>query len=83
MLIVPMVRIQPCLGMSSHNLEGQATQRYFLHQYQIAQGTCVKEVCMGTWGDMKIKKMVPRRCWDVDSFAQPQRHMFEPYMEKG
>ena len=47
----------------SHNLEGRQHRAIYLHQYQIAQGTCVKEVFMGTGGNMKIKKMVPLFSW--------------------
>ena len=62
MLIVPVVDVQPCLGMS-HNRRSRQHKDIYLHQYQIAQGTCVKEVSMGTWGDVKIKKMVPYFSW--------------------
>lgn len=55
---VPMAGIQPSLCMS-HDREGRQRKDIYLHPYQIAQGTCVKEVFMGTWGDRKIKKMVP------------------------
>lgn len=70
-----MAGIQPCLCMSRNLEGGRQHKAVYLHQYQIAQGTCVKEVFMSTRGDMKIKKMVPYFSW-VLIFLPSLRDMY-------
>jgi hypothetical protein len=81
-VIVPIAGIQPCLG-TSHDLEGQATQRYLFALVSYCTGHLCKRGLNGHLGRDENKEDGPLFFMGIDFPAQSQRHIFEPYGERG
>lgn len=67
----------------SHNLEGQATQIYLFASISNCLGHLHKGGLHGHLGRHENKEDGTLFFWGVDFPAQPQRHIFEPYKERG